>query len=38
MRTQLTIMGIVLAAAAAAIGAIALLVLMLGWPGLATCP
>src|SRR5215218_3768523 len=35
MRTRLTIMGIVLAAAAAAIGAIALLVLMLGWPGLA---
>jgi hypothetical protein len=34
MRTRLTIMAIVLAAAAAAVGTIALLVLMLGWPGL----
>jgi hypothetical protein len=34
MRIRLTIMAIVLAAAAAAIGTIALLVIMLGWPGL----
>ena len=34
MRTRLTIMAIVLAAAAAAVGTIALPVLMLGWPGL----
>jgi hypothetical protein len=35
MRTRLTIMGIVVAAATAAIATIALLVIALGWPGLA---
>ena len=35
MRTRLTIMGIVLAAVAAALGTIALLGAVLGWPGLA---
>jgi hypothetical protein len=35
MRTRLTIMGIVLAAVAAALGAIALLGALFGWPGLA---
>jgi hypothetical protein len=35
MRTRLTIMAIVLAAASAAVGILALLVALLGWPGLA---
>ena len=35
MRTRLTIVAIVLAAASTAVGILALLVLMLGWPGLA---
>jgi hypothetical protein len=35
MRTRLTIMGIVLAAVAAALGTIALLGALFGWPGLA---
>ena len=35
MRTRLTIMGIVLAAVAAALGTIALLSALFGWPGLA---
>jgi hypothetical protein len=35
MRTRMTIMAIVLAAAAVAVGAIALLAIMLGWLGLA---
>jgi hypothetical protein len=35
MRTRLTLMAIVLAAATTAAGVIALLVIMLGWPGLA---
>jgi hypothetical protein len=35
MRTRLTIMAIVLAAASAAVAMLALLVVMLGWPGLA---
>jgi hypothetical protein len=35
MRTRLTIMVIVLAAASAAVGILALLVALLGWPGLA---
>jgi hypothetical protein len=35
MRTRLTLMAIVLAAATTATGVIALLVIMLGWPGLA---
>jgi hypothetical protein len=35
MRTRLTIMGIVLAAVAAALGTVALLGALFGWPGLA---